>query len=148
MKTTSKQNMLRGRPTTLYPRDSPKGLYFSAKNMPAGKIAKHDYARISFLYDFTKLFMSCLLSFTIIFLPVVNVMTVSGVSSTISIKWALIKIFTPFNFVTSINIFTLLIGSGRSPIFPCTGYAIKGRRGDGALLKMHYNTFSSSLQVC
>ena len=36
-------------------------------------------AKISFLYNITRFFISCLLSFTIIFFPVVSVNTVSGV---------------------------------------------------------------------
>ena len=62
---------------------------------------------VSFLYDNTKFLTSCLLSFTIIFLPVVKVNTVSGVSSTISNKWGFTKILMPLIFVTSIILFLL-----------------------------------------
>lgn len=56
----------------------------------------------SLLNNFTKFFTFCLLSFTIIFFPVVRVITVSGVSSTISNRCGFRRTFTPFSFVTSI----------------------------------------------
>ena len=62
----------------------------------------HQCAKISFLYDFTKFFTSCLLSFTIIFFPVTKEITVSGVSSTTSINWSFTRILVPFNLVNSI----------------------------------------------
>ena len=77
-------------------------LYFTCQFLP------FYCKKISFLYDFTKFFISCLLSFTIIFLPVVRLMTVSGVSSTISIRLGLISTFCPFNFVISIILFPII----------------------------------------
>ena len=59
-------------------------------------------AKISFLYNITRFFISCLLSFTIIFFPVVSVNTVSGVSSTSSIRSGFTNTLTPLIFVTSI----------------------------------------------
>ncbi len=59
-------------------------------------------AKISFLYNITRFFISCLLSFTIIFFPVVSVNTVSGVSSTSSIRSGFTSTLTPLIFVTSI----------------------------------------------
>ena len=58
-------------------------------------------AKISFLYNITRFFISCLLSFTIIFFPVVSVNTVSGVSSTSSIRSGFTNTLTPLIFVTS-----------------------------------------------
>ena len=73
----------------LYPPHSPQIQSYSTK--------------ISFLYNFTKFFTSCLLSFTIIFRPVVKEITVSGVSCTNSIKSGFINTFWSFSFVTSIT---------------------------------------------
>ena len=61
-------------------------------------------AKISFLYNSTRFFISCLLSFTIIFFPVVSVTTVSGVSSTSSIRSGFTNTLTPLIFVTSITL--------------------------------------------
>ena len=61
-------------------------------------------AKISFLYNITRFFISCLLSFTIIFFPVVSVNTVSGVSSTSSIRSGFTNTLTPLIFVTSITL--------------------------------------------
>ena len=58
---------------------------------------------MSFLSDFTRFFISCLLSFIIIFLPVVKNTTVSGVSSTTSIKSGFTSTFVPLILVTSIT---------------------------------------------
>lgn len=52
-----------------------------------------------------------LAGFTIIFFPVVKVITVSGVSSTISIKWLLMVSNEPFILVTSIINPSLLVKS-------------------------------------
>ena len=71
----------------------------------------HYLAKISFLYNITRFFISCLLSFTIIFFPVVSVSTVSGVSSTNSIRSGFTNTLTPLIFVTSIML--------PSPILPC-----------------------------
>lgn len=57
---------------------------------------------ISFLYNITRFLTSCLLSFTITLFPDVKVITVSGDSSTFSIKSALMISFVSFNLVTSI----------------------------------------------
>ena len=80
---------------TLYPQKSPNFL-----------LKCSIYAKISFLYDFTKFFISCLLSFTIIFFPVVRVITVSGVSSITSKRLGFTRIFAPLIFVTSITPFS------------------------------------------
>lgn len=88
-------------------------LYFTCQFLP------FYCKKISFLYDFTKFFISCLLSFTIIFLPVVRLMTVSGVSSTISIRLGLISTFCPFNFVISIILFPIVnTKECRKPLLP------------------------------
>ena len=57
----------------------------------------------SLLYDFTRFFIICLLSFTIIFFPVVKVTTVSGVSSTTSINSQFMVISFPFNHDTLLD---------------------------------------------
>ena len=64
-------------------------------------------AKIAFLYDNTKFFTSCLLSFTINLRPVVRVITVSGVESTTSINSGFSPNTVPLSLVNSIMPFPL-----------------------------------------